>query len=467
MPLACCRQLWSTQLQEATQNQTFVVDASWLQRQTAQTEATDSPSAATAVATLPVPDPPLSVSAPTPPVFSAPPSQPAGDVPEGEEDESAGEESREPEYEEKIRLVGRILQKDVSVVSRPGKNLSMALDNPGRETVSLPPAEGFKQGFQKWQSEVEGSEGSRRWHTRPGEPLELRSFPQRKRIKLEPYAIAGRTWQQTPPPANMSLFESQLYGPREEPVSRVKAARVRGWEASARESITCLSYLDWFLSASKAELRNQADQLNQEEGVETESLQAILTNLTPEDRTRVLEWAEGVKEASYRNDLAMWTSLLEVIGLIESSARCAQDITATMIDLAGNLTLTRRDDFLERFNERLPREAILKLRSASVNEPKLFNEADLAAAKEVVEARKSAAVQDKFLAGPSKRDGHSRGRRRQEVGTSQGTAPPQPGPSGWKRRPFQRPFRGGHDGAAAPGKQSSRGRGRFPKKGGQ
>lgn len=89
------------------------------------------------------------------------------------------------------------------------------------------------------------------------------------------------------------------------------------------------------------------------------------------------------------------TSLRNVIGLVESTGRCAQVVTKTVIDAVGFSTLARRDAWLSRFSQTLLREVWTKLRAADFNLETLFTEDDIGEAKEL-EAIDSAKVQDKF-----------------------------------------------------------------------
>lgn len=286
---------------------------------------------------------------------------------------------------------------------RVGKNYSMVLEEVISEDVSLPPADGFNFAFKKWQDELIGAEESKRAVSRPGEVMELYACPSTKPKKvMKAYQIAGRTWPQSAPPANRSLLSSALYQGKEEPMIRMSASKAKAIETNMRECMSILSHLDWFLAASKMELRKQAEALTCKEGVDMEKLSMELEDFGPGERNGVVAWAQQTKDDMDREDQDIWNSLHNVVGLIESAGRCTQDAAVTLIDSLGCSTLARRDAWLEKFPKLLPKEALLKLRGASINEEKLFNEEDLKSAIQVLESRKASQVQDHFLARPVK-----------------------------------------------------------------
>ena len=286
---------------------------------------------------------------------------------------------------------------------RVGKNYSMVLEEVKSEDVSLPPAEGFNLAFKKWQDELIGAEESKRATSKPGELMEMYACPSIKSKKvMKAYHITGRTWPQSAPPANRSLLSSALYQGKEEPMIRMSASKSKALETSMRECMSILSHLDWFLAASKTELRKQTEALTCKEGMDMEKLSIELKDFGPGERNGVVAWAQQTKDDMDREDQDIWNSLHNVVGLIESAGRCTQDAAVALIDSLGCSTLARRDSWLEKFPKLLPKETLLSLRGANINEEKLFNEEDVKSAIQVLESRKASQVQDHFLARPTK-----------------------------------------------------------------
>jgi hypothetical protein len=312
------------------------------------------------------------------------------------------EELPEPSYKDKIQLVGDILQKDVTVVARPGNNISMALENNGGESVSLPPAEGFVKVFQKWTAELKGAEGSKRGTSKPGEVLDLHSYPSRPKGIMKAYTIGDRPWQQVAPPPNRSLFQSTLYRGKDEPMIKLQAGKFKLLENGMREQVSVLSHLDWFLAASKTELQKRAEELETREPIDLETLARELEDFTAEQRNGIVAWAQEAQEKTYQADLATWNSMLNVVGLIESAARCTQDAATLTVEAVSTSTVMRRDSWLDKLSDMVPKESLMELRGQEVNGERLFSEEGLKAATEVVEAKKSAKVQDRYLAGASR-----------------------------------------------------------------
>lgn len=359
------------------------------------------------------------------------------------------EERNEMSYKEKIKLVGDILQKEVSIIPKPGKNFSMVLEEDGGEEVGLPPSQGFPRAFEKWHNELRGAEGSIRGRQRPGEVCEMYHFPPKPKSGMGAYTIVDRPWQQTAPPANKNLLESSLYRGKEEPFVRVHPAKLKSIETSMRECISILSHMDWFLAASKVELGRQTEELSTREIVNTEELGVELEDWTSIERRGILAWAEQVKDKSFNADQTTWNSLNSVIALIESAGRCAQDAAKLVIDAVGCTTLVRRDAWLDKFPELLPKETLLGLRGGDVNGEKLFDESMLKTAMEQVEVKKSAQVQERFLANDKRPQKYEPKNFSKNSNFEK------------KNRGFQRPFRGqGDKGAGAPTPSN-------PKQGGQ
>jgi hypothetical protein len=414
-------------LAQLPQNQTFVVDPSWLQTSTQET--LDQQNMATLQSsvnqqngviqqfTVNQPDPGSQQNPESPLIRHAPHASTCADTGRTasdsitetqlsatpswtglqEEGESEDECVKGPSYKEKIRLVGEILNKKVAIVPKKGSNISMVLEDNSEESVTLPPSEGFPQAFEKWHGELTGAPGSRRATSRPNEILELYAFPQKPRNTMKAYNISDRPWQQTAPPANKSLTESSLYRGKEEPFVKLHPNKLRHIESSMRECISILSHLDWFLAASKTEIKKQAEELNCRDFCDMETLSSELSDFSAGERLGVVNWAQQVKDKTFDADLAIWNSLHNVVGLIESAGRCAQDTATAVIDAVGCCTLARRDSWLDKFPDLLPKDSLLALRGQDVNQDKLFSEESLRLAREQVEAKKSAKVQDKFL----------------------------------------------------------------------
>ena len=140
----------------------------------------------------------------------------------------------------------------------------------------------------------------------------LHKFPARPKFTMRPYEIYNRPWQQSAPPANPSLFDSPLFKGKDEPWLKVTPPKFKLIENGLRDTVFILSDSDWFLTASKVELRRQVDELNSRDGIDMEVLGGILEDLGPEQRNQILSWAHEVKKKTDEADLILWNSLLYV-----------------------------------------------------------------------------------------------------------------------------------------------------------
>jgi hypothetical protein len=273
-------------------------------------------------------------------------------------------------YKDKIRLVCKILQREVEVKESRGSNFSMVLEEGTTERVSLPPAEGFARVFREWQEELQGKPGSTRAKSRPNEPYEVGTFPTKPHTKSA-YDGGDETWRRQAPLNNGCLLESELYRGRSEPSPHVSASRLRSLESELRDNITILSHMDWFVAAAKKEAQNQVTAL--------------------ETRERPVD-----DEAGHEADQEVWNGCQNITELLDSVGRGIQDITKTLIHATGYCTLIRRDAWLDRM-ENISKESVLKLRCGDINAPKLFEDEALKEVAEECGARRMSRMQDSIL----------------------------------------------------------------------
>jgi hypothetical protein len=316
----------------------------------------------------------------------------------GSDDSGEEEEKCRFTYQDKIRMVGEILGKRLDATARPGRNISMVLDEGAKtERLTLPPAEGFPAAFRKFNEELTGAEGSKRGASKPGEICGIGAFPPKPNVVMKAYDIANRPWQQSAPMPNRSLLGSTVCSAKEEPQVKANPAKFRQLETSVRECVAIASQLDWFLAAIKKEVQNQADNINEREPLDREDLHSLLDDFSPGERNPIESWSARSQELLDEKDSRLWASLQNVVGLIESAGRCSQDLAKLLIDGVGACTLMRRDSILALLSDALPKEWMLRLRGADVNGEKLFAEEDVKAAKEALESQTSAKVQERFL----------------------------------------------------------------------
>ena len=125
-----------------------------------------------------------------------------------------------------------------------------------------------------------------------------------------------------------------------------------------------LSYLDMFTAASIASLDSVCGRL-EEGGAE---MGPIVDSLAPYNvPAEILSKLEAFGKTEYEVRQDTWNSVQDVVGLLHSVGKTVQSCVKNSVDVIASSMLTRRDAWLEKIKEVLPKEQLLELRVAILN----------------------------------------------------------------------------------------------------
>ena len=327
-------------------------------------------------------------------------------------------EEMEPSYKEKLQLVGRLLDIETTKAKKPGNfALSAGLEEPG-DTCSLPPSASFMEVFNKYSAELKGEEGSKRAKKRPGEHYDVGAVPRKVKVRMGSYKILDCPWKTTAQSYDRTLLESVLFTGKEPPKMVVPEIRLKDMESASREVVSMLSYMDMFAAASIKALEDVCVKL--EDDNPQKELADIVEKLAARGISRNVllqleEHGERAFQASQRN----WNSCQDTISLLHSIGKSVQGCVKNSVYNIATSMLTRRDAWLEKFKDILPKESLLELRAADLNTDKLFGKEAVEKALEQAKTERKVKVQDSILAA------HSAAKA------------PRTGGKGFQRQPFQ------------------------------
>ena len=260
----------------------------------------------------------------------------------------------------------------------------------------LPVAEDYANMFGELQAEWKAESGSKRAVKKLGIPYDVGAVPQRSQPRMSNYEIEGMTWKATAVPSEIFLLGSSLYKGKDKPLLRLDDKRMSDLESSNREVLNIASYLQWFTKAMDSRLNDIMGKL-QNEPVSFE------------------EWQD------------IWNDARETQELLGSVVKGHHDIVKNSMSEIGTMILTRRDAWLDRFKEHLPKEMLLRLRHADPNGDTLFGQPLLQEAMEIAQKKKVEKVQDKILysqydgkKGEGKKDFQKRDFRESDQGKNEG-----------------------------------------------
>ena len=369
-----------------------------------------------------------------------------------------GEEVFEDSYRDKVELVSKTLGLDVSIEKKQ-KNFAMSVNasGGGSGVKKLPASANFVKEFDRWMGELKADEGSVRSKKKPGEPYDINTFPKRVHPKMVNYEIADCPWKVHGQSFDRRLLQSVLYHGKEAPQIKVKAARLKDWETSQREMLSMLSYMDLFTAASIELVRGMAVSLEEDEATHKTAVQELLTKLASKGvNLDCLEDVEAFGVGVYNLKEGLWNQAQDTISLLGSVGKGVQDNVKNVVDVVASSMVTRRDSWLDKFRDVLPKESLLKLRTSSLNAEQLFGKEALDSAFEEAREEKKDRVQDTFLASHTK----NVAKGASATGQTRG--------SGFKRKAFQggqqqqqQSTSAGNSGQPFRGRGRGRGRGQY------
>ncbi len=278
--------------------------------------------------------------------------------------------------QERLLMVAELLKMELREAPGSTKNFIRALGHKfetKRDDPSLPASSSLTEAFKAYTDELGARNGSVRAKKRnpamkvfeeEDQAREIRDayditylpkfFRDTGRPQLDRYPTTGVPWRTVPPAEHdEQVLNTSLYPGRTAPILKCSLTQVREWESISREALTVMSHLDMFLSAS---------------GTLFKDLYSDVTNRRDTDAS------------------ALFTHARLGINLNYAMALAIQDLTKSLAWVISDMTVLRRDRWLQQFDKKVPRELLIKLRTSDVNnscllDPTLLEEAKAAAEK--------------------------------------------------------------------------------------
>ncbi len=270
-------------------------------------------------------------------------------------------------YEERLEMVGDILNIDIPSSNKPGKNfaLSVGQGKDGEVIRKLPASGGFQERLDSFLNELTAGEGSKRsQNQRNRDAFPVGKYPPRQKPKMGFYEIADRPWLAEAARHQKGLYNTSLYRSKAQPPYSVTGEQLMDWETMGRENLSILSHVDHFVAAG----------------------------------SRLFELLHDLIERGEELDREMlWNLSRQGICMMHSSGMAVQDLVKGASHLVGETLVTRRDAWLKDMKPNLSEEHLEKLRFSSLNCEQLFEEEVLAEAKEAASKKKEDASQAKML----------------------------------------------------------------------
>ncbi len=287
-------------------------------------------------------------------------------------DHVVGNHSRQ----ERLLMVAELLKMELRESPGTTKNFIKALGSrfeTKKEDPSLPASSSLAEAFSAYTNELGARAGSTRAKRKnPNLRLEDRERDEAReyrdaydvsslpkftretgRPQLDRYPTVGAPWNTTPPAEHdHSLVKTSLFPGSSAPTLKCSLTQVKDWEGIARESLNVMSHLDLFLSASGTLFKDLfSDIINRRE----------------------------------TNAADLFTHARMGINLNYAMAVAIQDLTKSLAWIVSDMTILRRDRWLQTFEKKIPRDILIDLRTGNVNGPSLFDPNLLEKAKEAAE----------------------------------------------------------------------------------
>ena len=309
---------------------------------------------------LPPVAPPLSTASPT--LATTTESRPATTNGSWEEEEelggTIGRVIKDSTYEERVQMVGDILDIELPTVARKSGKFVMSLgDKELPEYKRLPPSAKYEEKFDEFIQELSAAEGSVR-AKKAGGPLQVGKLPVRRRPKMQFYEIGNCPWSNSAASAQKKMVGSLV----ENPVGNVRFGVDR--LKLCRENVSILSHQDHFVAAGMKLFQTMYECSEAGEVLDPETV---------------------------------WNFARQGICMMHCAALGVQDLVRNNIWQVGELVTTHRDAWLEKMKETVPATNIEQLRFTPLNTSALFSEETVNQAIEAAGERKHGKVQDRML----------------------------------------------------------------------
>ena len=269
-------------------------------------------------------------------------------------------------FEERIAMVGDILETELPTIKRQSANFAMSVTKTADAVFKrLPPSANFECKFDEFIQELSAAEGSRRAKSgKRKQPYEVGMLPARVRPKMQFYEIGDRPWLVQAPEAQKNLFNKSIYRGSTAPPIAVSTERLMDWESMNRENVSVLSHVDHFIAAGQRLFESLYDKTERGEKLEPEMI---------------------------------WNIARQGICMMHSAGMGIQDMVRNEVWQIGEQVITRRDAWLSKCKEKIPPVNIDQLRFSSLNNPCLFDPNSLEEAIKAASVQKHEKVQDEML----------------------------------------------------------------------
>ena len=329
--------------------------------QVPQSEAPLPPSPAP----TPPPLPPASVSARSESVDGSQAASSVVDLP-GEAEDIVAKIIEDSSFEERIEMVGDILETELPTIKKKSGNFAMSVKKTANSVFKrLPASANFECKFDEFVQEISAAEGSRR--AKAGKKThsnEVGTLPSRVKPKMKFYEIGERPWNVHAVDAQKTLFNKAVYRGSTAPPVQVSNDRLMEWESMNRENVTVLSHVDHFIAAGQRLFECLFDKVDRGEDVSPEML---------------------------------WNMSRQGICMLYSAGMGVQDLVRNDVWQIGEQVTTRRDAWLSKIKDKVPPANTDQLRFTSLNGPALFDEKCLENAMKAASVQKHDKVQDEML----------------------------------------------------------------------
>ena len=303
--------------------------------------------------------PPLPANPPDPPPPPPPPQTPVEDT-QDSASSSAGSPSSDLNFKDKLGLVAQLQGLELVSEVRDTTYYSSRREEPA--TLRLPGATDFQKLVRDYHKEVVGRDKT--------SVTGIGTLPPWTSPVMSSYKVADSSWSTNALQFNPSLLQSVIFPGEKPPVVTLDQARCAKVEGCVRDFISVANVGYHFSRASSTSIRQVQEALRD----------------PPTDE-------EGLSK--------LWNQLEDVQELLHSVGRAQEDVASMAIRISGNLTLLRRDAWLEKVAKGVRPELVQSLRRCDLQGELLFDQEVVDLVNDKTEHSDAVKRQDKMMYGIS------------------------------------------------------------------
>ena len=246
-------------------------------------------------------------------------------------------------FRDKIKLVCNILSDILPEVELPQSHQrpAYAMSAPPRDTTAnfqkFPPSKNFEQAFQDFRVRIDQGKTSRMW-----------SFPESSGIHSKTYEPLSPLWQDCLSVDKLNSFNALLQDRNNNVSAYLTLKTLDKLEKMSRQPLHILSYMNWFLAASR--------RLSSQLGAMISKLQPDISEQNLDNFASIQDCVEGISQ------------------LHDTLGTALSDSVQSSVHIAGVLTLIKRDAYLSQLNKAVPQHTINWMRTSSLLGPHLFEQ---------------------------------------------------------------------------------------------